>query len=122
MNKFYATQDTVLFRTDGDTPCCLECATVALIQFAPVKLLHIRGVLPMRRDLLEIEDGAAFEIRYTECGDRSSYCNGVPLFRFTDCKAVKRYMENSVDCEGHHVVSVDLILSCEIETPDWRVS
>jgi len=128
----YRNIDTALFlrdplscplEKDTDNLLYLDWVSIPKIQFNPVELLCVKGLLPFRSDLLKIGDGMTFELYWAECGDLAmAHKNGILLHRFTNCRVVERVVKNAITFNELEILGVDLVLSCDIETPKWQVS
>ncbi|MCP4540592.1 MAG: hypothetical protein GY832_25935 [Chloroflexi bacterium] len=116
----YRISRTALFLMGGDKPVYLPMLDVVQIQFQPDSCLHLRGMLPERRDLLEIEDGATFEIVFNQCGLVQYGQHTIPLFRFENCKVIERYIKNAVSCSEDQVLYADVVFTCDITIPEWE--
>jgi len=128
----YKNIDTALFlrepfscplEKDTDSLIYLDRVWIPKIQFNPVELLHIRGMLPFRFDLLKIGNGRTFELYQADYGDLAmAHENGTLLHQFVNCQIVERTIKNAIALDKAGILGVDLILSCGIETPEWQVA
>jgi len=113
-NKYFS-----LYQITDDGPKHLELVNVTNIQFQPSQSFHVQGLLPKRRDLLEMQDGAEFAIMYSQCGNRADFDYGTPVFRFVNCKVKSRYMQNTIYMHDDNVLFVDVVFECDIDIPEW---
>ena len=54
---------------DDDGLVYLSHITIPEIQYNPIPLLHIWGMLPYRQDLITLSEGNTFELYHSRCGD-----------------------------------------------------
>jgi len=122
MKRPYSTRYTHLFLMGEGGPVWLQYTGVVRVQFQPRGILHIRGMLPFRSDLLELRDGVIFELTYNHWGPSGDYGHALPLFRFSNCKIINRHIKNAVSCSDDHYLFVEVVFECDIEIPNWEAS
>lgn len=118
-NVFFNTRLS-LYHIVKSGPKYLELVSVPDIQFYPDRLLFVEGILPYRRDLLEIEDGAEFVLVYSDCALASRvFDNTTPVIRFTNCKVKQKNIFDSVNRSDERVVCASIVFECDISIPEW---
>ena len=120
LENLFFSRKLALYHITENGPKYLELVSVPDIRFYPERFLRIEGILPNRRDLLEMEDGAEFVLVHCDCTSAITvFESTLPIIRFKNCKIKSRNIFDSVNRAEDKIVSVSVLFECDTEVLDW---